>query len=1167
MPKSISVNYTSEISDFIEKFELEAASKKDYEVLIIKDIPKIANAFTLLSELNFKQQITYKPNLFGILFKVNERVNENQEEQPQIYDFKLKDKLLISFQSTIGKNGSKTFWKVPRIEKFKSIYIDDDEAQVIVHEFLVGEVKAGRTGIIEKFQLKSNVQLQDIGDSEGRNLLILATNRIETSAVKALLKHEFDADEGIDLAWNLIEQNNNNNERKSEIDEIILSLLKANSRFPEEFEYEKASEDVKKFVDKCESLHVDADEDDFDSLKVKLDSEPNLIHFYDRYNESLLAYSLKMQKFKIMEFLNRPITNGPHEDLNEIYENMNKSDKRKLREVHKSNAYQFPEIHVLILRTRSKIGNNDRFSNKKWKFVDEAYETLNKNDYCQKIMKLAAKFKKLRIYFDFKHDSTYYMDPATSYYSKGIIYEGGSIFIGALELADDDNKFKVFGVLAHELCYLAVYTGFMNRNFDPFPTGESDLKTRFVNRVMTQCRKHKEFEKTIANVFTSYSESIQDSEMIVTVPQMMMQYLNDKAKLEEIERIFEELFRYSREVVEPELDRALIMIEIIENEKKSVKFETLTEPMKARILHSAIEFQGVETSLFELIGDNIDILNLLEPKDITNILLNDKTIQISKKLSDPKSPIIERFFLDFEYYKYLMYPHVMTSSQSKQDAYESLKSQVEKYKFNFQTIHQGYMSPVVMIENHADIGKTTCMKNLVDKFKQVNKTSWVSFIALKNCLDVLQNIDRKIETFDEAANFILKLIKTDSKIESSILNKLFCEGKTIFLLDGVDEISHKAAEHLSQILELFVRNENKNRFWVSTRPNCSSVFSKKCYWRSVCSLVPLNDDEKKCYIKDILRNNNIIEESSQNKIINEITEITNHLEDLKERSNVVKEVHNLLMIQMVTELYIYKKVIFEPEKRYEMYLEMINMQKNKLGDKVPTLERDRDVKFTVWDVHRVLALKLILNYNFQNLRIMKKWEKFKHNWKSEMIQRYGFVTVDLENEEGSINFIHRTYAEFFVAQFFVEMIFFDGIDECVDQDELNEVASLFIVLIDEIKDDFRFNEFRTDDDKYKVIKDFMYSFIENNKSIAINSIKHFLKIVEQKVPKHYLESRLNWIVKFAKLTKNDPQISQKLWKEDKSNFFDQVLLNDEQNELTEGLNALCTGKIFWFKLE
>lgn len=146
MLKSISVNYTSEISNFIEKFKLQAASKKDYEVLIIKDIPKIANAFKLLSELNFKQQVVYKQILFSIIFKINERVNENQEEQPQIYDFKFKDKLLISFQSTIVKDGSKTFWKVPRIEKFKSIYIDDDEAQVIVHEFLVGEIKAGRTG-------------------------------------------------------------------------------------------------------------------------------------------------------------------------------------------------------------------------------------------------------------------------------------------------------------------------------------------------------------------------------------------------------------------------------------------------------------------------------------------------------------------------------------------------------------------------------------------------------------------------------------------------------------------------------------------------------------------------------------------------------------------------------------------------------------------------------------------------------------------------------------------------------------------------------------------------------------------------------------------------------------------------------------------------------------
>jgi len=200
--------------------------------------------------------------------------------------------------------------------------------------------------------------------------LVIATSQIKPSAVKSLLKHDFDADDAIDIAWNLFEENVNNIEKKNKINEIILSLLKANSRFPDDFDYRKASKEVKQFVDKCESLHADVDEDNFDGLKVKLDSEPNLVHFYDRHNESLLAYSLKNEKFKIMEHLEKHLSTGCHEDLVEIYENMSAPEKRKLREKHKTNAKEYPETYILILRSKSRIGNNDKFSQKKWKYIN-----------------------------------------------------------------------------------------------------------------------------------------------------------------------------------------------------------------------------------------------------------------------------------------------------------------------------------------------------------------------------------------------------------------------------------------------------------------------------------------------------------------------------------------------------------------------------------------------------------------------------------------------------------------------------------------------------------------------------------------------------------------------------------------------------------------------------
>lgn len=149
MFKSEPVNYLPEISEFLQHFELITKNDQNFDILILKNTPTFSNGVKLLSELSFKLQVLNKPNLFGIILKINEKINEFQDEQPQIYDYIFKNKLLISFQSTLGKHESKTYWKFPGCEKFNSLYIDDDQTEYVAnfcHEFLINEIKADRSG-------------------------------------------------------------------------------------------------------------------------------------------------------------------------------------------------------------------------------------------------------------------------------------------------------------------------------------------------------------------------------------------------------------------------------------------------------------------------------------------------------------------------------------------------------------------------------------------------------------------------------------------------------------------------------------------------------------------------------------------------------------------------------------------------------------------------------------------------------------------------------------------------------------------------------------------------------------------------------------------------------------------------------------------------------------
>lgn len=645
-------------------------------------------------------------------------------------------------------------------------------------------------------------------------------------------------------------------------------------------------------------MHDDVDEDNFDGLKEKLEENPNLIHFYDRNSDSLLAYSLRMKKFKIVEFLDKEIATGSHEDLDEVYENMLAKDCRMLREQHKKNVKEFPEAHIFILRSKSSIGNNDRQSHKKWKYIDEAFETINSNEYCKKILKVAAEFKKLKIYFDFKHESTYYLDPATSYYSKGVIYEGGLIYIGAKFLTDDDKKFEVFGVLVHELCHLAVYLTFMNRNFDPFSVGESDNKIKFIDRVMVQCKDREDLEKIVGNVFRSYPEDVQHSEMIVTVPQMLMHYIRDPAKIVELEGNFDELFRYSREVVEQELERALPVLKILGDEDKPIKFENLTEPMKVRILYSTINFQETETTFDELIGYDEKIFNMLTSGNIRRILIKNGEMEYSSICElNLKYGLLERSFIDRE-----------TSDRIK---LLDQNAQLEEFQKEKRTLESLKDVKVLLLSDHAGSGKTTIFKDSAIKLKALNKNCWVSSINLRINGPVLEKFSHKIEDFNfkNICQILLKMVDQESEIEEEIFTKLFLNGKAILLFDGFDEISPKYTQVVLKIFEILANNEVRNHLWVSTRPHCAdkleSLLNVQAFKFTDCT-----NEEYTEFIVKILNSNKITESSPKFKEVvhNVYYYIHNEIfirPSVNEPSSTARApVENPLQIEMLSELFI-----------------------------------------------------------------------------------------------------------------------------------------------------------------------------------------------------------------------------------------------------------------------
>jgi len=323
--------------------------------------------------------------------------------------------------------------------------------------------------------------------------------------------------------------------------------------------------------------------------------------------------------------------------------------------------------------------------------------------------------------------------------------------------------------------------------------------------------------------------------------------------------------------------------------------------------------------------------------------------------------------------------------------------------------------------------------------------------------------------------------------------------------------------------------------WISTRLHYAQTLKNLFNIQPHSFAIFTNEEEKKIVIQ-ILIFNEIKDEKQQNEIMDKVFNVG---------FKYSLENNNIMMIQMIVELHINSKNDIEVstiKNGYDLYPAMIPLQKEKIGNKIPSSERDNDSKLNVWDVHRVLALILIFGddfkekykINLEELSIVKKWRKYRKNWTSDMIQRYGFVTINLDDpdERNAIEFVHRTYAEFFVAQFIVNSIYDDHDD--TSYKEVERIVNLFWIITRNYDQYYQIGIFvnncfihkREDRCVHEKVKQIFYQKVLEAHKFLTNPIT--------------LETHVNFIQYFLPISNIDSDVSKILWKLDE----DRSLLED-----------------------
>ena len=395
-------------------------------------------------------------------------------------------------------------------------------------------------------------------------------------------------------------------------------------------------------------------------------------------------------------------------------------------------------------------------------------------------------------------------------------------------------------------------------------------------------------------------------------------------------------------------------------------------------------------------------------------------------------------------------------------------------------LEQAQHQRVMLISDTAGMGKSTVLTHLSQRIKQKFPTKWVLRIDLNDHTNALNELKQEQIDKVKAIEFVsTKLLELKPGIEMELFKKC-CDQKQklriVVMLDGFDEISPSYKETVIDLLQALMQTEVEH-LWVTTRPHLKEELEDKLH-QLTYTLEPFSEKDQVEFLtkfwslqdwftetkengKEIQKNNLEVYAKRLIKILTEsIRDIEREFTGIPLQTRMLAEAFDQEVNAFCQSSELLSDLPFKLdliglygrfiERKYDIYQE--EKFRVNVNNVAAIGQRKRELK-SLREDHQQLALKVL--FTEEQMALFQNRER---SFSTEDLTRIGIVQV---SHDGKPHFIHRTFAEYYVADCLVNRL-----------TEGNNISDEELTFI--LKDVFLQND-------YRVIRVFMDGLLSNSK--------------------------------------------------------------------------------------